>query len=105
MVVTDEDPVCLRPSLNRSSLNGPALDPIVLYVSGGNTQVISALAPLAEMFGYATDLRSRTQGRATFTMQFLHYEPVPKGIGPERTGPDGISPAGVRQGGKMAEAS
>ena len=71
----------------------------------GNTQVISAQAPLAEMFGYATDLRSRTQGRATFTMQFLHYEPVPKGIGPERTGPDGIGPVGVRQGGKMAEAS
>jgi elongation factor G len=35
------------------------------------------------MFGYATDVRSRTQGRATFTMQFSHYEPVPKGIGPE----------------------
>jgi elongation factor G len=49
----------------------------------GNTQVISAVVPLAEMFGYATDLRSRTQGRATFTMQFLHYEPVPKGVGPE----------------------
>ncbi|TMB11111.1 MAG: elongation factor G, partial [Deltaproteobacteria bacterium] len=49
----------------------------------GNTQVISALVPLAEMFGYATDLRSRTQGRATFTMQFSHYEPVPKGVGPE----------------------
>ena len=49
----------------------------------GHTQVISGLVPLAEMFGYATDLRSRTQGRATFTMQFSHYEPVPKGIGPE----------------------
>src|SRR5581483_3625362 len=49
----------------------------------GNTQVISATVPLAEMFGYATDLRSRTQGRATFTMQFSHYEPVPKGVGPE----------------------
>ena len=45
--------------------------------------MISALVPLAEMFGYATDLRSRTQGRATFTMQFSHYEPVPKGVGPE----------------------
>ncbi len=61
----------------------------------GNTQVISATAPLAEMFGYATDLRSRTQGRATFTMQFSHYEPVPKGIGPEA----------LRQaGGRLAEA-
>ncbi len=49
----------------------------------GNTQVIQAHAPLAEMFGYATDLRSRSQGRATFTMQFSHYEPVPKGVGPE----------------------
>ena len=48
------------------------------------------------MFGYATDLRSRTQGRATFTMQFSHYEPVPKGIGPE-TRPPG--------GGRFAEAA
>jgi elongation factor G len=55
----------------------------------GNTQVISALVPLAEMFGYATDLRSRTQGRATFTMQFSHYEPVPKGVGPETRPPGG----------------
>jgi elongation factor G len=62
----------------------------------GNTQVISGAVPLAEMFGYATDLRSRTQGRATFTMQFSHYEAVPKGLGPEA----------LRQGGgRMAEAS
>lgn len=40
-------------------------------------KVVSAHVPLAEMFGYATDLRSRTQGRATFTMQFAHYEAVP----------------------------
>jgi elongation factor G len=46
----------------------------------GNTQVIRALVPLAEMFGYATDLRSKTQGRATYTMQFSHYEEVPKNI-------------------------
>jgi elongation factor G len=46
-------------------------------------QVISADAPLATMFGYATDLRSRTQGRATFTMQFAHYAPVPSQIGDE----------------------
>ena len=46
----------------------------------GNTQVIRALVPLSEMFGYATDLRSRTQGRATYTMQFSHYEEVPKNI-------------------------
>jgi elongation factor G len=46
-------------------------------------QVITADAPLATMFGYATDLRSRTQGRATFTMQFAHYAPVPAQIGDE----------------------
>ncbi|OGW36775.1 MAG: translation elongation factor G [Nitrospirae bacterium RBG_13_39_12] len=46
----------------------------------GNVQVINAQAPLSEMFGYATDLRSKTQGRATYTMQFLHYDEVPKGV-------------------------
>ncbi len=46
----------------------------------GNAQVIKAQAPLAEMFGYATSLRSRTQGRATYTMQFSHYDEVPKGV-------------------------
>jgi len=40
-------------------------------------QAIDARVPLAQMFGYATDLRSMTQGRATYTMQFSHYEPVP----------------------------
>ena len=43
-------------------------------------QVIRAATPLSEMFGYATDLRSRTQGRGTFTMQFSHYNEVPKSI-------------------------
>lgn len=42
----------------------------------GNAQVIDAICPLSEMFGYSTDLRSRTQGRGTFTMQFDHYEQV-----------------------------
>ncbi|MHB8919352.1 MAG: elongation factor G, partial [Desulfocucumaceae bacterium] len=46
----------------------------------GNTQVIHATAPLSEMFGYATDLRSATQGRGTFTMQFSHYAEVPQSI-------------------------
>lgn len=46
----------------------------------GNVQVIKVQAPLAEMFGYATDLRSKTQGRATYTMQFSHYDEVPKGV-------------------------
>jgi len=45
-----------------------------------NIQVIDAVCPLSEMFGYATDLRSRTQGRGTFTMQFAHYDEVPKSI-------------------------
>jgi elongation factor G len=43
-------------------------------------QAIDARVPLAQMFGYATDLRSMTQGRATYTMQFSHYEPVPAAI-------------------------
>ena len=46
-------------------------------------QVITASVPLAEMFGYATDLRSATQGRATFHMQFSHYDPVPLSISQE----------------------
>ena len=46
-------------------------------------QVIRCNVPLSEMFGYATDLRSKTQGRATFTMQFDHYEPVPASLAEE----------------------
>ena len=46
----------------------------------GNAQVVSAYVPLAEMFGYATDVRSTTQGRATYTMQFDRYEEVPTNI-------------------------
>ena len=46
----------------------------------GSNQVISAQVPLAEMFGYSTDLRSRTQGRATYTMQFDSYQPTPAGV-------------------------
>jgi elongation factor G len=49
----------------------------------GNNQVIRALVPLADMFGYATDLRSRTQGRATYTMQFKSYAEVPDAIAKE----------------------
>jgi elongation factor G len=49
----------------------------------GNAQVISSFVPLSEMFGYATDLRSATQGRATYSMNFSHYEPVPASIGEE----------------------
>ena len=46
----------------------------------GTAQIIAAEVPLSEMFGYATDLRSKTQGRATFTMQLAHYDMVPKPI-------------------------
>jgi elongation factor G len=49
----------------------------------GNTQVIRAKVPLSEMFGYSTDLRSRTQGRAVYSMQFKAYEQVPKSIADE----------------------
>ena len=42
--------------------------------------ILDAFIPLAEMFGYATDLRSNTQGRATYSMQFDHYEKVPQAI-------------------------
>ncbi len=49
-------------------------------------QVVQAEVPLATMFGYATDLRSATQGRATFTMQFDHYEPVPQSLSEEVIG-------------------
>ncbi len=46
----------------------------------GKAQVIKAMVPLAEMFGYATDLRSKTQGRGTYTMQFSHYDEVPRNL-------------------------
>ncbi|HOO43630.1 MAG TPA: elongation factor G, partial [Bacillota bacterium] len=49
----------------------------------GNAQKVSAKVPLSEMFGYATSLRSNTQGRATHTMQFSHYDPCPKSISEE----------------------
>ena len=49
----------------------------------GNSQAIRALVPLADMFGYATDLRSRTQGRATYTMEFKMYAEVPEAIAKE----------------------
>jgi elongation factor G len=51
-----------------------------------NAQVVNAYVPLSEMFGYATDLRSKTQGRATYTMQFSHYEKTPKSVAKEILG-------------------
>ena len=56
---------------------GRALEPV------GNSQSIKASVPLSEMFGYATDLRSMSQGRATFTMQFDRYDEVPQSIASE----------------------
>ncbi len=57
------------------------------HVSGmesrDNTVVVSAQVPIAEMFGYATDLRSMTQGRATYSMEFDHYAPVPQSVSTE----------------------
>jgi elongation factor G len=50
-----------------------------LDVAAGS-QIVKAMVPLSEMFGYATDLRSRTQGRGNFTMIFSHYAQVPKNI-------------------------
>jgi elongation factor G len=52
----------------------------------GNAQVITAYVPLAEMFGYATDMRSTTQGRATYTMQFERYDEVPANIAEKLVG-------------------
>jgi elongation factor G len=57
----------------------------------GNAQVIQASVPLSEMFGYATDLRSMSQGRADFSMQFDRYEEVPASIAAEITDQDGTS--------------
>jgi elongation factor G len=47
----------------------------------GNAQIVRALVPLAEMFGYATELRSGTQGRGVFSMEFDHYAPVSEAVG------------------------
>jgi elongation factor G len=51
--------------------------------SRGGAQVVASMVPLANMFGYATVLRSATQGRATYSMTFDHYEPVPKSVSDE----------------------
>ena len=49
----------------------------------GGAQVVRAFVPLSQMFGYATDMRSRTQGRGTYSMEFDHYEEVPRPIAAE----------------------
>ncbi len=49
-------------------------------IDRANIKVIDVLVPLSEMFGYATSIRSMTQGRGSFTMEFDHYEAVPKSV-------------------------
>jgi elongation factor G len=61
----------------------------------GNTQVVRAFVPLAQMFGYATDLRSQTQGRATYTMQFDHYAEMPTSLAEELTEHRSGTPVGA----------
>ena len=56
-----------------------------------DAKVIRAKVPLGEMFGYATDLRSQTQGRASYTMQFDSYEPVPNAVREEIVAKNGGS--------------
>ena len=51
--------------------------------SRGSTQVVRAFVPLAQMFGYATDLRSMTQGRASYSMELSHYAEVPGNLAQE----------------------
>jgi elongation factor G len=51
--------------------------------SRGNAQVVAAMVPLANMFGYINTLRSMSQGRAQYSMQFDHYEEVPRAIADE----------------------
>ena len=51
-----------------------------MEIRPGNAQAVRALVPLAEMFGYTTDLRSATQGRGVFTMEFDHYASVPESV-------------------------
>jgi len=55
------------------------------FTSRKDAQVIRAMVPLAQMFGYATTLRSMTQGRAIYSMQFSHYSEVPKSVAEEIT--------------------
>ena len=52
-------------------------------ISRGGTQIITAMVPLSTMFGYSTDLRSRTQGRATYTMHFEKYMEAPRSVSEE----------------------
>ncbi len=61
-------------------LNARRGDILGMEVRPGSMQAVSAIVPLAEMFGYATDLRSATQGRGVFTMEFDHYARVTENV-------------------------
>ena len=66
------DGLALDLSSRRGQVEGQAID--------DGTSKVSAKVPLAEMFGYATELRSMTQGRGIFSMEFSHYEDVPRNV-------------------------
>ena len=60
-------------------------------IEGTGIQKVNAMVPLAEMFGYATDIRSKTQGRGTFSMEFANYEQVPTNIKEEIIAKSGVN--------------
>jgi elongation factor G len=64
-------------------INGRRGSILGMDVRPGNAQAVRALVPLAEMFGYATQLRSATQGRGVFSMEFDHYAPIPQSVAEE----------------------
>jgi elongation factor G len=63
-----------------AQLNARRAEILGMDIRQGNAQAVRALVPLAEMFGYATELRSATQGRGVFSMEFEHYAPVPESV-------------------------
>ena len=70
-------------AIDMHGIRQPLRGRIVAMEARGSSQVIRANVPLATMFGYATELRSMTQGRATYTIQFARYEEVPAGLAEE----------------------
>jgi elongation factor G len=65
------------------NLNGRRAEIQGMEMRPGNAQAVNTMVPLAEMFGYATDLRSGTQGRGVFSMEFDHYAPVSESVAQE----------------------